>query len=64
MRLKQKFIYRNSKNEKMKLILEPWAEEYDIESNSEVEIIVEGDIEKGYLMIESETDHVVIFYGW
>ncbi|MCV7483305.1 hypothetical protein [Acinetobacter baumannii] len=35
----------------------------NIESNSEVEIIVEGDIEKGYLMIESEIDRVVI-YGW
>lgn len=63
MGLKQKIIYKNSKNEKIKLILEPWAEEYNIESNSEVEIIVEGDIEKGYLMIESEIDRVVI-YGW
>lgn len=61
--LKQKLIYKNSKNEKIKLILEPWAEEYNIESNSEVEIIVEGDIEKGYLMIESEIGRVVI-YGW
>ena len=63
MGLKQKIIYKNSKNEKIKLILEPWAEEYNIKSNSEVEIIVEGDIEKGYLMIESEIDRVVI-YGW
>ncbi|KQE62585.1 hypothetical protein APD50_01165, partial [Acinetobacter baumannii] len=54
---------KTRKNEKIKLILEPWAEEYNIESNSEVEIIVEGDIEKGYLMIESEIDRVVI-YGW
>ncbi len=37
MRLKQKLIYKNSKNEKIKLILEPWAEEYNIESNSEVD---------------------------
>ncbi|EOQ67516.1 hypothetical protein [Acinetobacter pittii] len=63
MRLKQKIIYKNSKNEKIKSILEPWAEEYNIESNSEVEIIVEGDIEKGYLIIESEIDRVVI-YSW
>lgn len=45
MRLKQKLIYKTRKR-KIKLILEPWAEEYNIESNSEVEIIVEGDIEK------------------
>ncbi|MCK0914643.1 hypothetical protein KWF73_08910 [Acinetobacter pittii] len=32
MGLKQKIIYKNSKNEKIKLILEPWAEEYNIES--------------------------------
>lgn len=32
MRLKQKIIYKNSKNEKIKLILESWAEEYNIES--------------------------------
>ncbi|KRI51668.1 hypothetical protein [Acinetobacter pittii] len=63
MRLKQKIIYKNSKNEKIKLILESWAEEYNIKSNSEVEIIFEGNIEKGYLMIESEINRVVI-YGW
>ncbi|MCG9481545.1 hypothetical protein [Acinetobacter pittii] len=63
MRLKQKIIYKNSKNEKIKSILEPWAEEYNIESNPEVEIIVEGDIEKGYLIIESAIDRVVI-YSW
>ncbi|MCU4710560.1 hypothetical protein [Acinetobacter pittii] len=32
MGLKQKIIYKNSRNEKIKLILEPWAEEYNIES--------------------------------
>ncbi|WP_050559460.1 hypothetical protein, partial [Acinetobacter baumannii] len=62
--IKNKSLFiKTRKNEKIKLILEPWAEEYNIESNSEVEIIVEGDIEKGYLMIESEIDRVVI-YGW
>lgn len=45
MRLKQKLIYKNSKT-KNQINTEPWAEEYNIESNSEVEIIVEGDIEK------------------
>ena len=62
MRLKQKLIYKTRKT-KNQINTEPWAEEYNIESNSEVEIIVEGDIEKGYLMIESEIDRVVI-YGW
>ncbi len=42
MRLKQKIIYKNSKNEKIKLILEPWAEEYNIESNSEVRLLLKA----------------------
>ncbi|MBE2166659.1 hypothetical protein IIQ43_19265 [Acinetobacter oleivorans] len=63
MRLKQKIIYKNSSNNKIKLVLEPWGEEYSVESNSEVEIIIEGDLEKGYLIIESDNDSLII-YGW
>lgn len=63
MRIKQKIIYKNSGINKIKLILEPWAEEYSIEPNSEVEIIIEGDLEKGYLMIESDNENLIV-YGW
>ncbi|MEJ5139067.1 MULTISPECIES: hypothetical protein [Acinetobacter] len=63
MKIKQKFLYKNSSSNKIKLVLEPWAEEFEVKPDSEVEIIIEGDLTKGYLMIESDNNSLII-YGW
>lgn len=63
MKIKQKILYKNSSSNKIKLVLEPWAEEFEVKLDSEVEIIIEGDPTKGYLMIESDNNSLII-YGW
>lgn len=63
MKIKQKFLYKNSSSNKIKLVLEPWAEEFEVKPDSEVEIIIEGDLTKGYLMLKSDNNSLII-YGW
>ena len=60
--MSNKLIFTNSSSNNMRLILEPWAEEYSIESNSTVEIIADNPSGKE---IEIEyNDKAIIIYGW
>ncbi len=44
MKIKQKFLYKNSSSNKIKLVLEPWAEEFEVKiyiDQSSIEIFLD-----------------------
>ena len=63
MKFKQVIRYQNTSDRKSLLIIEPWAEQYSIESGDRVDIVGEGgDLTSGF-----EVEHAVselIVYGW
>ncbi|ESK55263.1 hypothetical protein [Acinetobacter tjernbergiae] len=63
MNIKQKIIYGNSTIKDIRLVVEPWGREFILEPNSNVDIIIEGNIMLGCLEIESNEEGLII-YGW
>ena len=56
------FIFTNDSQEKVKLILEPWAEEYDIFSGMKVEIIT-SDPQENVIEVEYDGKDIIV-HGW
>jgi len=53
----------NGKDEKILLIVEPWAEEYWIEPKGRVDVVGAGGVEDGFFEVE-HLDMGMIVYGW
>jgi hypothetical protein len=58
-----KITYTNRTRRKLRIILEPWAEEYGVEPNSPIDIVAHNGTSRGHLEIE-QTDEGLIVYGW
>jgi hypothetical protein len=59
----QKFSYLNSTGTKVRITLEPWADQYLIQAGQSVEIRVEGDPTVGELELEQDA-HGLVIYGY
>lgn len=62
MKYRKTLHYRNSTVEVVKLILEPWGENYSLAPNDAIEVVGEGE-EDGYFEMEQTQDALFIF-GW
>ncbi|MCO7568786.1 hypothetical protein NJH78_02265 [Pseudomonas chlororaphis] len=58
-----KVIYKNGAEKAVLLIVEPWAEEYLIESGQSVEVVDQGNSFEGCVEVEY-FDGGIIVYGW
>ena len=58
-----RFTYTNSSLNPLRLVLEPWAEEYVIQPNSSAEVIGEGGEAGSYFELEQLDDRLII-YAW
>jgi hypothetical protein len=59
----KKFSLINGSPEEMLLILEPWAEEYQVPTGAVIEVVGEGGIVDGEFEVEY-TSNGIIIYGW
>lgn len=58
----KKLKFTNRSSDKMKLILEPWAEEYSVETDMMVEVLSDQQSDKEIEVEYNEGDLIV--YGW
>lgn len=58
-----RFSYTNSSPIPLRLVLEPWAEEYVIQPNSSAEVMGKGGEIGSYFELEQLDDRLII-YGW
>jgi hypothetical protein len=58
-----KITYTNRTRHRLRIILEPWAEEYWIEPNDPIDIVARNGNSRGHLEIE-QIDAGLIIYGW
>ena len=57
-----KLVLANTSGNSIKLILEPWAEEYEIENGMKIEIHA-SDPNDSSIEIEYEKENIIV-YGW
>jgi len=62
MNLCTSFVFTNNSEKTMKLILEPWAEEYNIPVGMKVEIVTD-DPKENVIEVEYDGENVIV-YGW
>lgn len=55
--------YQNSSEEKIQLVLEPWAEQYSIQPGQTVDILAKGGASGSCYEIEQTADYLII-YAW
>lgn len=59
----QKFAYTNSTETALRLSVEPWADQYIVQSGMQVDVVVRGDTTNGCLEIEQHPGGLTI-YGY
>ncbi len=63
MTFSQRFSYTNATKAAVRLILEPWAEEYVIQSGQRVDIVASSNTSDGCVEFEQLSDCLII-YGY
>jgi hypothetical protein len=63
MNVGDKLTYTNRTGHKLSVILEPWGEEYCVEPNDSIDIVVHNGSPAGHLEI-AQTAEGLIIYGW
>jgi hypothetical protein len=58
-----KITYTNRTGHRLRIILEPWAEEYWIEPDDPIDIVARSGKSAGHIEVE-QTDEGLIIYGW
>lgn len=61
LRTARTFTVRNQRSAKLTLVLEPWANEYEIAPDESIRIVEEGDESAMDLEIHLEESHIVFF---
>jgi hypothetical protein len=61
LRATRTFMLRNGRSANLTLVLEPWANEYEIAPNNSIRIVEEGDESGMDLEIQLDDSHVVVF---
>jgi len=58
-----KITYTNRTRHRLRIILEPWAEEYGIDPDDPIDIVMQNGSPAGHLEIEQTAEGLTI-YGW